>query len=214
MRTPDLDDLSARARIRVAAIDCIGRFGAAGASMRRIADEAGVTAGLITHYFGSKAELVAECTRAVTEEVLSWSMNGLLAGFSVEVEEEKFRDENVYLLRYVRRLLLDGDGGQFVDRLVAEARKQFDLAAESGRVIGSAWPKERALIVVLIGLMPLIFESDLKRYEASPNGRRRLEAVGALAELYTKGLFASTDALTSVERAIKQRDAQLKPDVD
>ncbi|TMV54092.1 TetR family transcriptional regulator, partial [Thioclava sp. BHET1] len=41
-----------------ATLDCVAEFGLDGASARRIAERAGVTAGLIRHYFGSKDELL------------------------------------------------------------------------------------------------------------------------------------------------------------
>ena len=41
-----------------ATLSCIARHGLTGATVRRITDEAGVTAGLVRHYFGSKDELI------------------------------------------------------------------------------------------------------------------------------------------------------------
>ena len=41
-----------------ATLDCVGEDGLNGASARKIADRAGVTAGLIRHHFGSKDEMV------------------------------------------------------------------------------------------------------------------------------------------------------------
>ncbi|WP_144017001.1 TetR family transcriptional regulator [Beutenbergia cavernae] len=58
------EDLTARARIRDAAIECFARDGF-DASVRTLADRAGVSAGLITHHFGSKAKLRAECDTEV-----------------------------------------------------------------------------------------------------------------------------------------------------
>ena len=62
--TSPSDDLTARARIRDAAIR---RFGADGfgASVRAIAAEAGVSPGLVIHHFGSKDALRASCDEHV-----------------------------------------------------------------------------------------------------------------------------------------------------
>ena len=49
-------DLTARARIRDAAIECFARQGFA-VSVRAIAAHAGVSPGLVIHHFGSKAGL-------------------------------------------------------------------------------------------------------------------------------------------------------------
>jgi AcrR family transcriptional regulator len=53
-------DLTARARIRDAAINRFAVEGF-GASVRSIASDAGVSAGLVMHHFGSKDKLRAEC---------------------------------------------------------------------------------------------------------------------------------------------------------
>lgn len=54
-------DLTARARIRNAALVQFAERGVAGASMRTIADAAGVSVGLVQHHFGTKDKLQQEC---------------------------------------------------------------------------------------------------------------------------------------------------------
>jgi TetR/AcrR family transcriptional regulator, regulator of cefoperazone and chloramphenicol sensitivity len=54
-------DLTARARIRDAAIRLFGERGIEGASIRDIAAEAGVSSGLVRHHFGSKEALREAC---------------------------------------------------------------------------------------------------------------------------------------------------------
>ena len=55
------DDLTARARIRDAAIDLFAERGIAGATIRDIAVKAGVSSGLLRHHFGSKDGLRDAC---------------------------------------------------------------------------------------------------------------------------------------------------------
>src|SRR5690349_17713073 len=55
------DDLTARARIRDAAIKLFTERGIEGASIRDIATEAGVSSGLVRHHFGSKEALRDAC---------------------------------------------------------------------------------------------------------------------------------------------------------
>ncbi len=47
-----------RESLMEATLSCVARHGLEGATVRRITDEAGVTAGLVRHYFGSKDELI------------------------------------------------------------------------------------------------------------------------------------------------------------
>jgi AcrR family transcriptional regulator len=59
--TPDPEDLTARARIRDAALRLFGEHGFEAATTRRIADAAGVSPGLVRHHFGSKQALRQAC---------------------------------------------------------------------------------------------------------------------------------------------------------
>ncbi len=54
MRSVPVDDATTRSRIRDAAVALFGRAGYAATSIRTIADEAGVSAALVIHHFGTK----------------------------------------------------------------------------------------------------------------------------------------------------------------
>ncbi|WP_411958661.1 transcriptional regulator BetI [Paracoccus homiensis] len=54
-----------------AALRCIVRLGVEKSSIRAIADEAGVSVGLINHHYGSKEALVAAAYRHVADDLLS-----------------------------------------------------------------------------------------------------------------------------------------------
>ncbi|MGW7683541.1 TetR/AcrR family transcriptional regulator [Kribbella sp. NPDC054772] len=64
------DDLTARARIRDAAIRLFGERGIEGASIRDIAAEAGVSSGLVRHHFGSKESLREACDKYAKERMV------------------------------------------------------------------------------------------------------------------------------------------------
>src|SRR3984957_13471493 len=83
------EDLSSRARLRDAAVRLFAERGVAGTSVRDIAEAAGVTAGLITHHFGSKAGLKAAVDERLVEvftEPLS-SLPGDSGAFAEAVSE-------------------------------------------------------------------------------------------------------------------------------
>jgi AcrR family transcriptional regulator len=65
-----VEDLTARARIRDAAVKLFGERGIEGASIRDIAAEAGVSSGLVRHHFGSKEALRAACDAYAKERML------------------------------------------------------------------------------------------------------------------------------------------------
>jgi TetR/AcrR family transcriptional regulator, transcriptional repressor of bet genes len=52
-----------------ATIQCIGQYGIAGASIEKITQAAGVSRGLVRHYFGSKAQLLAEASQQLWDEL-------------------------------------------------------------------------------------------------------------------------------------------------
>lgn len=52
-----------RRRLLAGAVNCVAEHGMAGASVRKIAEYAGVTPGLVRHHFGGKTALLAECYR-------------------------------------------------------------------------------------------------------------------------------------------------------
>lgn len=58
---------SAEERITLAAIECIERYGIAGATNRRISQMAGVNAAAINYYFRSKANLIRRCKERTLE---------------------------------------------------------------------------------------------------------------------------------------------------
>jgi AcrR family transcriptional regulator len=116
-------DLTARARIRDAAIDCFAEQGL-DASFRVIAQRAGVSPGLITHHFGSKAALRAECDaevlrryRALKRESIASPSGYLLASLTAPGASAAIL---VYLLRAIHA------GGQparaFLDHLIDDVR--------------------------------------------------------------------------------------------
>ncbi|WP_227268139.1 TetR/AcrR family transcriptional regulator [Roseobacter weihaiensis] len=60
-----------KTRLVQGAIDCVAENGIAGSSVRRIAEYAGVTPGLVRHHFGNKNKLLAECYRSLNTLALS-----------------------------------------------------------------------------------------------------------------------------------------------
>ncbi|MFT5706156.1 MAG: TetR/AcrR family bet gene transcriptional repressor [Oceanospirillaceae bacterium] len=65
---------------------CIERGGIGGASIRRIAEEAGVTPGLVRHYFPDKEALICAAYRLTMEQMFSGARQGVddLVGSAIE----------------------------------------------------------------------------------------------------------------------------------
>lgn len=110
------DDLTAKARIRNAALELFADFGEAGTSMRSIAAAAGVTVGLVVHHFQTKDRL----RDAVEERIVDLFADAIdrappadSARAVVEARDvsvARMLEETPAVVGYLRRALLDPTG--------------------------------------------------------------------------------------------------------
>ena len=123
---------STRDQIAEAAVKCFAREGF-GASLRTVAAEAGVSAALIVHHFGSKQGLVEACDArvlGVADEKLRLMNNEGIASATAWVIEVMQQGD---VPAYIARALVDGgDAGKrlftsFVD-VTEKALLELDLA--------------------------------------------------------------------------------------
>lgn len=103
------DDLTARARIRDAAMAEFAARGVSGATIRGIAEQAGVSPALVQHHFGTKEGLRAACDAYVLDYLRAGVTEGIDGG---QIGETDFVAA-IYrsappVLRYLARALVDG----------------------------------------------------------------------------------------------------------
>ncbi|MFI5909712.1 TetR/AcrR family transcriptional regulator [Dactylosporangium sp. NPDC051541] len=143
------EDLTARARIRDAAIKLFAEKGADATTVRDIAQAAGVSPGLLRHHFGSKEglrefcdEYVLDRAMGIKEEILN---DGKLAspGFMPSVHPTV-----MLTYRYITRALLDGSpaAAKLFDRMVDVAELWID------KVAPGVTEDKRGFATVLIGM--------------------------------------------------------------
>ncbi|WP_010541970.1 TetR/AcrR family transcriptional regulator [Dietzia alimentaria] len=119
-------DLTARERIRRAALRLYAEDGEARVSMRRVAAEVGVTVGLIQHHFGTKEGLRRAVDAIVVEQVVAALATVGHEGSPAEVVAardaavRRMLGENPVIVRYLNRSLIepDGRGGPLLDAIV------------------------------------------------------------------------------------------------
>lgn len=119
-------DLTARERIRRAALRLYAEDGEARVSMRRVAAEVGVTVGLIQHHFGTKEGLRRAVDAIVVEQVVAALATVGHEGSPAEVVAardaavRRMLVENPVIVRYLNRSLIepDGRGGPLLDAIV------------------------------------------------------------------------------------------------
>jgi AcrR family transcriptional regulator len=106
---PASEDLTARARIRDAAIRLSAERGIEGTTVRDIAQAAGVSPGLLRHHFGSKEALREACDRYVLDRLVKIKEELILDGDVGSLGYLPSVHPTILLFyKYVTRALLDG----------------------------------------------------------------------------------------------------------
>jgi TetR/AcrR family transcriptional regulator, regulator of cefoperazone and chloramphenicol sensitivity len=128
--TVAFEDLTARARIREAALKHFAEEGYERATIRRIAKTAGVSPGLLRHHYGSKDALRTACDEYVVETLHRLNAQ-LIADPSVSATT---RHTSKRFGRYVARSLADGSTtvGTIFDEMVT-LTEQWLAGADEAR---------------------------------------------------------------------------------
>src|SRR4051794_25431792 len=103
------DDLTARARIREAAMAEFAARGVTGATIRGIAEQAGVSPALVQHHFGTKDGLRTACDAYVLDYLRTQVGEGIDRGQIGEVDFVAAVHRSAPpVMRYLARALVDG----------------------------------------------------------------------------------------------------------
>ncbi|GAB3556271.1 transcriptional regulator RaaS [Arthrobacter tumbae] len=198
----DRSDLTARARVRDAAVQLFGRSGF-NVSVRTIADAAGVSPGLILHHFGSKQGLRETCDDYVLQKVREYKEQAvrpasadelLLAMASVE--------ESAPLVGYaLQSLQAGGDlARSFIDHFAADAEEWIAAGVKAGTILPSLDEKARARYLTVQGFGALLLDLTLNPPEDPDDFagvmRGYLSRMGLPStELFSQGLLADRSML-------------------
>jgi len=148
-----VDDLTAAARIRDAAIEQFGQHGF-DVGLRAIAKGAGVSAALVIHHFGSKEGLRRACDELVAESVRSAKSESLQSSdpaswFAQMAEIESFAPMMAYL---VRSLQTGGDLAKSLwHTMIDNAEQYIGEGVRAGTIKPSRDPKARARFLAMTG---------------------------------------------------------------
>ncbi|QYH35403.1 TetR family transcriptional regulator [Salinibacterium sp. M195] len=200
------DDSTTRARIRDATILLIGERGFAATSARAVATEAGVSAGLVIHHFGSMRELKRACDEFIITE-LTQLKKGIGESDISATLNDWYSDLDAYQpwLNYLTRLFTDdSDAGiEIFDRLVTMTTDLVDEGVSHDQMRPSTDAHARAVLLVTHSLGTLILQSHIAR--ALGSDRFSLETLSrmgnAALEIYTEGLYTDDSTLTAARDA-------------
>lgn len=160
------NDLTAKARIRNAAFELHATKGEANATIREVAQAAGVTHGLVVHHFANKAGL----RQAVQQHMVDLLRQALATvpttGTATEVGQARdaavarMYDEHPAFLRYLRRAIVDPShlDVELLDILADFTLNQIRELRTAGVATSSAPEPTQVLSILLRELAPRLLE--------------------------------------------------------
>ncbi|WP_037367222.1 TetR/AcrR family transcriptional regulator [Amycolatopsis orientalis] len=200
----DPDDLTARARIRDAAMRHFGEHGFERATIRGIAAEAGVSLGLVRHHFGSKQALREACDEhlikllrqlddQVPEDLATSGTANPVAAARVAVGP--YRD-------YLVRALVEGGVAPLFDEMVELGTRRLVAADRQRPDPPTVDPKVRAAIGTAMALSITLLHQHISRAAGvdilSPAGDRLLAR--ALIDIYSHPQLSLDEAQAALDR--------------
>lgn len=200
--TGNSGDLTARARVRDTAIRLFGRDGFR-TSVRSIADEAGVSPGLILHHFTSKEGLRQACDEHVLRMIREYKEKGIQPGTAEQMLASMAAvEESAPLVGYAMRSLQSGGNlaRSFIDHFVADAEEWIADGVAAGTIRPSRDEKARARFMTVQGFGSLMLDialnppEDPSDFSAMLQGYIQRNGLPT-AELYTEGLMTDRSML-------------------
>jgi TetR/AcrR family transcriptional regulator, regulator of cefoperazone and chloramphenicol sensitivity len=202
------EDLTARARIRDAALALFAERGMDGATIRDIAKAAGVSGGLVRHHFGSKDGLRAACDSYALDQIMRIKEQAVLDGQLANPSFMSAAQPTVLpLYRYLARSLVDGSPA---------AAAMFDEMVELGEVWLTqhnpgqmADPRGYSAVLVAMQTGMLMMHRQLSRSLGADifTAEGHLRLAGAMIEFYAQPLL-SPELAEQARAAIQQLQAR------
>ena len=206
-----VDDLTAAARIRDAAIEQFGEHGF-DVGLRVIAKAAGVSAALVIHHFGSKDGLRQACDEFVAESIRSAKTESITSSdpaswFAQMAEIESFAPAMAYL---VRSMLSGGELARALwHNMIDNTEQYIEEGVRAGTIKASQDPGGRAKFLALAGGGGFLLY--LQMHDTPTDVRAVLhdyaqEMVLPALEVYTHGLMTDStmyDAFTAQRRSAR-----------
>ena len=169
MRTPadpraSGGDLTAKARIRNAAMDLYAEYGEDHTSMREIAAAAGVTVGLLVHHFGTKDRLRDAVEQLVVDHFAQAIAQIPVTGTPAEIGAARdaavaeMLTANPAVVNYLRRAVLNpnASSGRLLERLTELARREVTQLRATG-VASTTRPESSQVIGVMVRQLGHLF---------------------------------------------------------
>ena len=210
----DPDDLTTRARIRNAAIELIGAHGFEKASVRMIAQAAGVSPALVVHHFGDKNGLRAACNAHVAAmfTVEGDAVDG--SAPTIESIQAALNDLDAYgpARGSLAQMLADDSGAadELFDGILRGTLRGVQEQEAAGVIHPQSDPASTALLLTLFGLAPIVLRRQFARAlgedELTPAVIARITI--PMLELFTRGFYRDDSILQATRSAMEQQEGK------
>jgi AcrR family transcriptional regulator len=197
---PAFEDLTARARIRDAAVKLFTERGMAKTSILDIAEAAGVSGGLIRHHFGSKEGLRRACDTHVFDELMRFKEEMLEKGHANPGFVPTFDARQLLFRRYFGRGMIDGsDAAAEQFREIVDGTERYFV--DNGIDVPDPRAAAAALAAMTGGLM--ILQDHIARVLGEEPGTHEamLRTMLAAGHLFTQPL-ATPEVLDKARQAL------------
>lgn len=209
---PAQEDLTARARIRHAALLQFAEHGMKGATFRGIAEAADVSVGLVQHHFGSKKELREACDAYALDMIRQFSSQASADDIADPGFQAATAQADLPVRRYLARALVDGSD--------AAARMFDDLVDTTERYLtdppaGFSKPATRDLRAYCVAMVAMSAGVEVLHEQVSRvlgadtftvDGSQRLRR--AIFEVFDDRLL-SRDLVARINAAMDDYEANL-----
>jgi AcrR family transcriptional regulator len=183
--------MTAKARIRDAAMQLFGEVGYERATTRAIAERAGVTSGLIRHHYGSTERLLAACDE--------WLI-GLLRRLEAQAEADAGMLSPVRTIgpyrQYLTRALFDGRAAAVFDHMADSVQAWLTIADRARPDPPEVAVRARAVVqtafALAVGMLAGHVSRGLQADITTPQGEQLL--LQALLDLYSHPLLTAEQA--------------------
>ncbi len=170
-----------------------GRHGFRATTIRDIATEAGVSAALVVHHFGSKDGLREVINDHLADHIRADKFAAMTGNLTQDEKEMRaYAQEWAPAMAYLSRALTENAdvGRHLYDRLFADAIDYLRAGEESGLIQPTGSPEARAAALLNAGLGQTLLQHHLQRVlGAADEVEALMQITQPMLDLYTDGLF-------------------------
>jgi TetR/AcrR family transcriptional regulator, regulator of cefoperazone and chloramphenicol sensitivity len=189
-----IDEVTAAARIRDAALARFPVDGFEGTTVRAIAEDAGVSPALVIHHFGSKDGLRRACDEYVIARIRETKTEAIESNSLTEPSTMQSGLAMAGpLIRYLAWALASGSdqAARLFDDLVAESTRLLELAVEHGAMRAGPDPLARTAVQLAMQMGTFVMHEHLGRVlDVDPLSEEGVARIArATLELFSGAMF-------------------------